>query len=176
MVLMDDKELIKALNNGSEAAMETLYKRYYGYLCQVAHYHLRDSEQVKDIVQDLMLDIWNRKETLLVTTTLKTYLTRALIYKINRHKQKHTTQEDIDNVDLASSENVALEAKELAELIDTTIESMPARPKECFQMSRDEGLTYKQIAEKLNLSHKTVDHHITKAISILRTRLRSYFE
>lgn len=170
-----EKDLIGRLNSGSQEAMEIIYKEHFTSLCIYANTLLADKNQATDIVQDLMMDIWNRRATLrLQNASIKTYLSQALRYKVYHSNKNLNVPLDIEEVALSTSTSDA-DIKELKHLVHKAINNLPERQRDCFILSRDKGYTYKEIAEELSLSPKTVDHHISKALSLLRTSLQSYF-
>lgn len=170
---MNEISLLDALAKDSEKAMRIIYDEYYVLLCKIAHLRLNDQNLARDIVQELMMDLWNRRKTLDIKSHLKAYLIKSLIYKISRTNQYHRPTAELKISDQEVYNPVdELELNELRDRVNSIIDDMPDRVKECFLMSRAEGLKYKEIAQKLNISHKTVDHHIAKALKILKENLK----
>ena len=171
---MNEKTILQDLAKGTQSSMQAIYDEYYLLLCKIAHLKLKDQNLVRDIVQELMLDIWKRRETLDVKGSLKSYLIKSLIYKISRTNQylKPTSELSIQNTKTVS-ESDELEYNQLKDQVNAIVETMPTRVKECFLLSRIDGLKHKEIAQKLDISAKTVDHHISKALKILREKLKN---
>ena len=172
---MNEKVILKELADGSESSMKVIYDEYFVLLCQIAHIKLKDQNLVRDMVQDLMMNIWKRRETLEVKGSLKAYLIKSLHYKISRTNQylKPTVALQ-DNIEKPNNETNELEYNELKNRVNLIIDQMPARVKECFLLSRIDGLKYKEIALKLDISPKTVEHHISKALKTLKENLKNH--
>ena len=131
-------------------------------------------DTAKECVQDVFLSLYHRKHELQTTSSLKAYLYTALQNKIYNHYQKQLTRLKHES---AASDNFLFagtnlseeyESKELYQQIDKRIQELPPQCRKVFLMSREEQLSYKEIAERLNISVNTVDQHIQKALRILR--------
>lgn len=174
-----DPELVNLWKNGQEKAFETLYKRYVAQLVFIASQKIGCVETAKEIVQDVFLNLFLHKMELQPKISLKPYLLTALKNKIynfyqkelNRLKYKETIA---DSFPIESNDPLCiLENKELNIQIKEKIKELPPQCKAVFLLSREEKLTYNEIAERLKISPNTVDQHIQKALRTLRTAVRS---
>lgn len=179
MELREDQlpELLKA---GNITAFEMLFRTYYQPLCNYAYTFVQDRAEAEEIVQGTFLMIWERRETLEIRTAVKPYLYAMVrnaclnVIKHEKVKQQHAA------VELAvaerSVESVArtVMASELENRIHQAMEALPDQCRLVFKLSRFEELKYAEIAEQLNISIKTVENHMGKALKIMREQLKDY--
>jgi RNA polymerase sigma-70 factor (ECF subfamily) len=168
------------IKSGDEQAFEQLFRAQYPTLCGYARKYLDDIDQAEEIVQEMFFNFWQKREKVEITTSLEAYLFRSVRnsclnylkhlkireeYRLaTNHETRRKEQEIHDSV-------VALE---LQEKIDSVIGQLPPERQKIFKMSRYEELKYKEIAEKLNLSVKTVEVQMSKALKFLRLHLSEY--
>jgi len=175
-----DPEIVQAIKRGDEAAYERTFRFYYQRLCNYASSLLKDDEDAEEIVQTVFITIWEKREELEITLSLKSYLYRAVHnHCLNRFKHasvKEAYREYAINYIPQSYESVtdSIHADELAERIEKAVRLLPEQCQKAFRMSRFEELKYQEIAERLNISIKTVENQIGKALKILRTELADY--
>lgn len=166
-----------ALISESDSSFEEIFKTHYKLLCNAANRILDDKEASEDVVQEVFLKWWNKKDDLKVIQSIKSYLYKATIntslnYLESKKKtvrfeafhEKPDTREVDDKIHLSQ-----LEAK-----INDAINSLPPKCKVIFLLSRYEGMKYQQIADHLDLSVKTVENQMGKALQIMRDRLKPY--
>jgi RNA polymerase sigma-70 factor, ECF subfamily len=154
---------------------EQLFKQLFKPLTAYAVKYIQDVDDAKNIVHDVFIVFWE-KRTSLTDISLKSYLYTAVRNRcLNyiRDKKKHVSVEHMQNNE-PYSDNSVLEALELEARIDKAIQSLPEKCREIFELNRFEGLRYAQIAEKLNLSVKTVEAQMSKALSVLRENLSEF--
>lgn len=172
----NDDKILEMWVVDPEKGMEMLFHHYHSRLCQYAYSYLKDIHAARDVVQELMMDIWNSRDKISIHSNLEAYLKKSLYFKIIRKKKYSIHHSDIEDHPGVSAEDYAqIELKELKELVDKSILDLPKRARQCFLMSRDEDMTYQEIADALNLSPKTVDHHISKALKLLRAAIKKCF-
>jgi len=175
---MDDRQILILFSQDPEKGMELLYIQYYTMLCSIASIKLDNSDLARDLVQELMAELWKGRDQLVNIDNLQAYLITAVKYKVirfNKSRQHGTVQSlNTELIIPNTSDSDQLEYEELKSLINQTISSLPSRAKNCFLMNRDQNLTYKQIALKLGISPKTVDHHISHALKKLKKTLKEY--
>ena len=144
------------------------------YLVNIANQKVESIDTAKEIVQDVFMNLYLRRNYLQVTSSLKAYLFTALQNKIYNHYRQQLSRNKHEN---NAGNNLKVvtdhpqddyDAKELQELLDEKINELPPQCKKVFLMSRNEQLSHKEIAERLNISPNTVDQHIQKALKILR--------
>lgn len=173
---MDDAELIWQLKQGSEEAFTALYKKYWRQVYNFARLYLTTVESAEEVVQDVFVKLWEACELIRQEDNFKGLLfiiTRNLIF--NQHRK--TLNEDFYKMTvLAAMESTynieeEIEAHNLSEYIDMLIQELPPRRREIFNLSRKQHLTYKEIAERLNISEKTVENQIGEALKYLRKNI-----
>lgn len=174
-----DKEILGLLKTDGEKAMEVIYNEYYTYLCHATFRILNDSVSAEDIVQDVLMEIWKKKEVLNVNISLKAYLRRASINKALNHlrtkKFKFDDDDSIKETFIGTDDSHEMvEYTELSNVITQTIESLPEKCRLVFNMSRFEQMSYAEIADSLGISTKTVENQISKALRILRLSVKEY--
>lgn len=144
------------------------------YLANVAVQKTDSLDTAKELVQDVFLSLYLRKNDLQTISSLKSYLFTALKNKIYNHYHKQLSKQKYEK---SVSNNLKVvtnnlhddyEAKELKQLLDEKINELPPQCKKVFLMSREEQLSQREIAEQLNISINTVDQHMQKALRILR--------
>jgi RNA polymerase sigma-70 factor (ECF subfamily) len=158
----------------SDKEIETAFNSYYGLLHRYAYTILRDNEKASDIVQQVFVRICNRKELIQIDYSLKTYLYKSVhnncLNALNRDR-KFEPLNTMHPTAQGTGTSEYLEAKELQKSIGISIEKLSPQCKQVFLLSRDEGKTYNQIAADLNISVKTVEAHISKALRFLKEDL-----
>ncbi len=174
----DDRELYQKLKIGDEKAFETLFHKYYASLCLYANQFLQDDDKSEEIVQDTFVKIWTKRKEISIDSSVKHYLFRTIrnqcINAIQHLKirQKHA-QKVLDDTKPETGSAYFMEIG-LAEKIEASIDSLPKKRQEIFRLSREEGLKYREIAEQLNISVKTVEAQMGLALKQLREMLKDY--
>jgi len=174
---LTDAELTDLMRSGHHAAFTEIYHRYKKLLYHHAYQRLRNEEEVDDIIHELFTTLWIKRETLVLKTNLIGYLytaTRNRILDFVSHQKVESEyiasfQGFIDRTE--NFTDFLLREKQLRALIDKEIALLPAKMREVFEMSRKEGLSHKEISEKLNVSEKTVKSQVNNALKILRVKL-----
>jgi RNA polymerase sigma-70 factor (ECF subfamily) len=151
-----------------------MYDEYYIYLVKEAYKLLQDEAVAEDIVQSVFISLWNKKDSLDISVSLRYYLRRSTINHSLNHIRKHKKiQDEVDKIDdiqvsSGSDHSSNIELEELMGSIESAIESLPDRCRLIFSMSRFEEMTYREIADNLDISIKTVENQITKALKLMR--------
>ncbi len=175
-----NETVIDDIRIGNEAVFETVFRQYYAPLCRYARPILGDADEAEEVVQTVFLTIWERRESLLITTSLKAYLYRAVHNRcLNRLSQQsvqanHRNQAATELYADVASPTEALLADELSTRLQRAIGRLPEQCRRAFELSRFEELSYKEIADHLGIAAKTVENQIGKALRILRTELSDY--
>jgi RNA polymerase sigma-70 factor, ECF subfamily len=155
---------------------EQLFKELFSPLAGFSMKYIYDLDDAKNIVHEVFLSVWEKFEALPEGTNYKSYLFTAVKNKsINfiRDKKKHVVLEDAEDQE-PMEENLSMETAELEKEIEIALQSLPEKCREVFELSRHDGLKYAEIAAKLNISIKTVEAQMSKALSILREHLRDF--
>jgi RNA polymerase sigma-70 factor, ECF subfamily len=163
-----------------DLAFEQLFKAHFKALHAYANVLLRDDEQAEEIVQNLFMRLWEKRELLSANTSVKAYLYRSVhndcLNYIKHNKVKAKYQEYASYSMNQHSESAArkVELKEFEWRIHEALNELPQQCRLIFQMSRFEDLKYKEIAEQLNLSVKTVENQMGKALKLMRLKLKDF--
>ena len=171
-----DELLVNLLREDNELALGEIFNRYWEKLFKSADKVLLDEEMAKDIVQEVFVKIWERRYTIQVRN-LNAYLTQAVKYQVasylrkGKFTEKH--KEILESIADDTSTEQIIEIKELKDAITKSLNQIPNRCREIFLLSRYEQLSNKEIAAKLNISIRTVETQISKALKHLRTSLKS---
>lgn len=179
-VSFPDHETVAALRRGDERTFERLFRTLYASLCGYAYTFLKDDADGEEVVQTVFLTLWEKRGSLDITVSLKAYLYRAVHnHCLNRLKHLRIREGHAEFV-LATTEpgydsaTAQLIGTELEVRVEAAIAQLPAQCQLIFRMSRFEELRYQEIADELNLSVKTVENQIGKALKILRVELADY--
>ncbi len=174
--ILNDNDLAGLLKSGNEAAFIEIYNRYWDKLFAVAYNRLRNEQEAEEAVQDIFVSIWQRRETLELQHSIATYLSVAVKYRvITRLAQMRKKQQTpLEYASEPGKETTAewISEKELRTQLDQHVNALPEKCRIVFKLSREEGLTNVQIARQLDISEKTVEGHITKALHTLRSSLK----
>lgn len=173
-----DHILIDRIKTGDEKAFEALFRAYYPILCSYATRIVNDAAVAEEIAQEVFVKMWERKESLLIDASVKNYLFRSVKNSCLNHLRHIKTEEEYikhiqsDQHDYPEQDYES--KKELLAKIESGIAAMPEKRREIFKLSRQDGLKYREIAEKLNISVKTVEAQMGLALKHLREKLIEY--
>jgi len=173
-----DEHLLAGIKKGDEKAFQTLFDKYYKSMCYAAYKVLPDEHKSKDFAQEVFLTLWRKRDTVTIHTSLQAFLRRAVVNKTIDYirAQRMNFEEDVPETGSMGGElSDKMEFKELKDLIHFTAEQLPERCRLVFFMSRFEELSHKEIAAKLDISEKTVENQITKALKVLRVAVNQHF-
>lgn len=156
-----------------EEAFHDHYEGLFRYACTLVH----EAEEAEDILQNVFLELWKSRESLLIHTSLQAYLYKAVYFKcVNVVKHRKVREKHANHVqhrEIAHTSDPVL-MKEVSAKIQAVTDSLPEQCRKIFMMSRNDGLRYHEIAERLNLSVKTIENQMGKALRILRNSLQDY--
>lgn len=181
MEAKSDNELFLELKNDNEFAFEQLFNKYYASLCLFTFRFLHNREMAEEIVQEVFVRIWTKRSTLEINTSVKQYLLSSvrnrslnLIQheKVEKHYARHVELGALAEQD----PDFCFQEIGLRKKIEKSIELLPEKRREIFRLSREEGLKYHEIADRLHLSVKTVEAHMGLALKQLRESLKDYNE
>ena len=172
-----DKQIASLLVKRDEAAFEQVFKTYYKSLHAYAFTILKEEDQAEETVQQVFFNLWERSENLTISGPVAAYLYRAVhnesLNFIKRQKVKEGHRLHVAYSMKNKSEHTQgnLISKELENKFREALNELPEQCRTVFQLSRFDDLKYKEIADKLNISIKTVENHMGKALKLLRTKL-----
>jgi RNA polymerase sigma-70 factor (ECF subfamily) len=167
-----DEQLLLLLKNGDESSFTELYQRYWRKLFGLAVYKLKNPSDAEEILQDIFLDIWRRRQNLNIQSNFSSYLSAALSYRvINYFARRHPGHQPPVSDSSAPADHSTpeqLRAMELNEHIQQLVGQLPEKCQLVFRLSREEQLSNREIAEHIQISEKTVESHISRALRLLR--------
>ena len=178
---MDERELLVRLRQGDEAAYDAIFRQWYAPLVATITALLRDRGPAEEVVQDVMLELWRRREGITFETSLRAYLFQATRNRALNHVRRQRVEargEAKIAAAMPTPEPADSEAREseLNVAIQTAIASLPDRCREVFELSRIKGLKYSEIATELGISVKTVEAQMGKALRVMREQLAPWID
>ncbi len=161
------------------AQFENVFKTHFQNLHAYANTIVRDDDDAEEIVQNVFYKLWEKRAQIKIDQSLSAYLYRSVYYE-SLNFLKHAKVKENFRADAVSSagqvtnptDNLIL--KELRAKIESAVNDLPEQCRTVFQMSRYEGLRYREISDKLGISVKTVENHLGKALKVLRSKLLDY--
>ena len=174
----DNDFLLSAVQRGDQKAFDTLFRRYYPMLCAYGHRFV-ELEDAEEIVVDSLLWIWENRETLVIESSLNSYLFK-MVYRRALNKLAHidaTQRADTrfyEEMQEMLQDTDYYQIEELAKRIEDAVAALPESYREAFVMHRFRDMSYKEIAETLGVSPKTIDYRIQQALKQLRVDLKDY--
>ena len=172
--LNSDIILINRLRSGDESALTELYNKFWQSLFVSSYNVLKDKELCEDIIQDIFMNIWHNREKLEINISLKGYMYACARYQVFNQFKKNKDKihvelfEDLDKRFQYSTPETQLMHEELLNQINSIVQALPEKCQLVYKLSREEQLSHKEIAERLDISTKTVENHITKALHVIR--------
>lgn len=178
MQKISQEEVLTRLKADDKSALKTLFQAYYAYVCSNILRIVKDRVLVEDLAQEVFLRFWQKRHQIEVNTSLKAYLRRMAINEALAHLRKQKVFEEEINPETMGGTTAGGEKQflhmELEDHIRLAIDQLPPRCRTVFQLSRFEQLSYKEIAEQMDISVKTVENQMGKALKFLRTALKNY--
>ncbi len=173
---LSDEELLRMLQNGDEQALTLLYRRHWQPLFLTAWQILKDKEACKDLLQELFTEVWQKRAGIQLTGSFKAYLANSIRYKVFRYIRQNPVREELfeqlaERMQSPSPES-DLAVKELQARLNALVDALPEKCAQIYRMSREQHLSYKEIAGRLNVSVKTVENQINIALRRLRIVLQ----
>lgn len=174
-----DWHLKNIFETDPKAGCELLFRKYYGPLCSHASRYVYSKEIAEDIVSEVFYSFWRDQSYQKITVSYHIYLFKAVRYRVQNYLRWEMTKSrrssdsyENDLTDYHPSPAEVVQFDELHRKIEQTIERLPPQCKRAFLLNRFEGKKYAEVADELNIGIKTVETHISKALSILRTALK----
>ena len=174
---LTEANIVAQLIKGDENAYAYLVDLYYDSLCIYANNLARDHFESEDIVQNVIVKLWQRRNKLSEDISIKNYLYKSVYNEFVDSYRKHVAvsaleKKYIEGLDTFYETKDLNDTLPLKVIIEKEIEQLPLKCKETFLLSKRDGLTYTEIAEYRNISVNTVENHMSKAFSILREKLK----
>lgn len=180
-VSKEEQFILQQMVEGDENAFKYFFDTYYDDLCNFVNSYLRDESLSEDIVQSIFIYLWDKRGSIPLYCSMKSYLyaaskNKSLNYLRNVKNKARILEELFLGPQVVSNENTDhfLEFEELKTIVSSAVEGLPDQCKAIYRLSRDEGFTNREIAEKLGISGKTVENQMTIAIRKIKEFLQPY--
>lgn len=179
---MEERETIIRLKDGAHDAFAYIYNKYWIQVYNFSRLYINSSEDAKEVTQQVFIKVWEARHLIKENENFRGFLfiiTRNLVFNLNKKSfnesfYKLSVLAAFDGREKGYEIEEEISTSQLKEFIDELINTLPPRQKEVFLLSREEHMSYKEIALKLNISEKTVEHHITKAMRAIKTNLKLF--
>jgi len=176
-----DQQIEHALKAGDEKVFESLFRTLFPPLTNYAFGYLEDRELAKEQVQECFIAIWNRRHSISFSSSVVSYLYIAVRNRcISQLKSKY--QNLTDSIESITNETYAqdnlstdIDMEELSNILESSVNGLSEKTRIIFQLSREEELSYSEIAEKMSISVKTVEFHISSALKKIRADLKTHW-
>lgn len=177
----EDAAHLARLRAGDESAFDAIFRAHYPSLVGLAESLLRERAPAEDVAQDVLLELWRRRESLVVTDTVRGYLYRSVrnraLNELRRHRVAQAKAPLVRGEDAVTPlATAAIEEAELEAAITGVLAALPGPVRETFVLSREGGLRYAEIAAQLGISVKTVEARMGRALKAMRERLTPWLE
>lgn len=179
-----DQQLVDKIRSGDITAFETIFNKFYIYLCLLSEHLVRNQHDAEEIVSDVFMKVWNIREEFEITTSLKGYLIRAVYNASLNHIESNKYRKELtQSISGSDSELLIWDGnyplgqlfeKEILEVLDQGINSLPDGCRQIFLLSRNENMKYSDIAQKQGISVNTVKTQMKIALSRLRENLKVF--
>ncbi len=173
----EEKRLTEQFRNDDVKAFRKIFEAFYAPLCYYASHILPDDQQASEAVQEVFIRIWEKRKSFFPEVSLRQYLFRSVrnqclnLIRQEKVKQFHTGKyQETMSGEEAGGESVI--SRELFLQLEKSIDALPEKRREIFRLSRDEGLKYREIAERMGISVKTVEVQMGIALKTLREKIR----
>ncbi len=173
----NDQNIAKKIKNGDKKAFEQVFRLYYNELCNFALKYIKNPDDAEETVQEVFFRIWSRRKKLNIQSNLKSYIYQSVRNACTEHgrhlqvKNQYTASKD--NSQKQANPEEILQASQLEKILLKAMTGLPERCKKIFNLSRNEGLKYREIAEKLAISIKTVEADMGLTLKTLRNALKN---
>ena len=175
-------KIFEEIREGNLITFENIFRKYYEALCNYASKYTKDLSVAEEVVQELFYKLWEKRNKLNINVSLKSYLYRSVYNGCLQYLNHRTIEIKYENFykkqnkEYNNNASEAIRMQELNEIITSTLNSLPERCRKIFLLNRYEGLKYREIADKLSLSVKTIEANMGKALKLLRKNLKNYVE
>jgi len=176
---LKEKELIIELKKGSSKAYEQIFSEYYTWLCNYVFQLCNNRSLAEDVVQEVIINFWERREAIVISSSLKNYLFKSCYNKFIQHlKSSKINFDRLDEVkwDIISENNIDNNINEIRlEKLNSLINKLPLRCRQIFVQNKIHKMKYKEIALEMGISIKTVENQMSKALHFIRENALTTF-
>lgn len=179
--ILDKDDLIERLRQGDEAAFDAIFRAWYPSLVRAAESLVRSRAVAEEVVQDVMLELWKRRENIATDSSPQAYLfqstrNRSLNYLRHQRVERDAEPQLSRDEGVDSTAHSLVVEEEIHVAMKRAVDRLPVRCREVFELSRTHHLRYSEIAEVLGISIKTVEAQMGKALRILREELAPWLK
>ncbi len=174
----NDSSLVIRIRNDSREAFKLLYDRYYKKLYYFSLRYLENREEAEEVIQSVYMNVWEHRKSLDETMSVKSYIYKSAINCIYNHLKKKAICSRFVEMELQKGESQAYQTydqiffHDLEMSINSIVETLPPQQQKIFQLSRFEGLSHEEIAQKLDISVRTVENQVYRALKIIKSKLK----
>lgn len=174
--ISDENQMLELLARGDTNAFTEIYNKYWRILIALAYSHTKDKFLAEEIVQEVFLSLWHKKAAVKINS-LSAYLGTAVKFSVFKFYHRETTYSGIKEKIMKSAASAALQDdlfdyKFLQEFVNGIVEQLPEKCRLVYKFSREKGMSIREIAQEMDISEKTVEGHLTKALRVLRLNLK----
>lgn len=182
-----DKTLVDDLRNGSKEAFTVFFTNYFNRICQFAITYVKEEDVAKNIVQDAFVKLWENRYNISENSSIFSFLLTITKYDClnyikhqqveNNFKRRVEDKHKLLELNYSALQQLEVESIDygkLLQILESTVSSLPPQCQQVFRLSRYENLTNNEIANKLQISNKAVEANITRALKVLRIKLKDY--
>ncbi|KEO71882.1 sigma-70 family RNA polymerase sigma factor [Anditalea andensis] len=158
----------------SKNQFNAVFEEHWEVLYKAAYSRIQDQAVVEDMLQDIFIDLWSRRDSIIIRSTLKAYLLTAVKYRVLKflHQKNQYYIRDIQGLDFVNATEEEVHPFDLLyERLEVVLQKLPEKNRLIFKLSKLEGYSTQEIADKLDISSQTVHNHLTKSMKIIRTEL-----
>lgn len=164
-----------------EKSFRQIYMTYWDKVFAICYNNLGKPEVAKEMVQDIFKSLWERREELEITNSVERYLLRSAKLKVfeylrnTKSRKEHTAHALVNHCNHSDCTENMVMYNSLKDQVDVLIDTLPCQCRNVFKMSREQGLSNKEIASSLLISERAVEYHIARALTTLKANLTDYF-
>jgi len=173
-----DQKLVKTLKKGDVFAFNELFHKYSQKVYNFSIKHLENEEDVKDLVQEIFMKIWDKRKEIDANKSFNGFLFTITLNLIRNYFRKKVKDRKLVNKWLEETEpysdstKLSIEFRSLEKVVNTIVEQLPPKRRMVFRLSRNEGISNDDIARRMNIQKKTIENHLNLALRYLRERLQ----
>lgn len=179
-LITEEQSTLKAIRSGNTAEFEKLFRQFYEELCSYLKFFIKDNDDIEELVQETFLHIWEQRQNFYPKGSIKSYLYKAVKNKaVNYRKHLFVRMHTAERISLLfhyrhDGVEKTFDNAELLKVLYDTIEKLPARCREVFVLLKLNEFSYKETAEIMHISTKTVEVQLSIAVKKLRSLLKPY--